>query len=637
MQEDIKIDNLISNQNPENQDQIDAFPKTTKLLDKKLKDKKDTILNILNNDELRQHFENALSDPEIRQKLMNELLNSQNNEVEIRGIILANLPEWFTYDVSTGSIVEIQINIQNNDLSRAIIRDNIEEEANHAVEEANYNKENKDIAEETAETRLYRAKQAYDNLVIKYPELVWNIWEKYDAVKQQLENNWILNQLRESDHDEQFINDYVLVQATLVELKSNPAVYDENDISLFDRVVKNLDNACNIPDTSLSSFSNQNLSQTRKELFHESIWNKWLIEQRENNIEKHNSAYENLFRIENDDESIIFNQKEVQDKTKDMVEELCMTSQIKWFLSCIPDNYSENFQFNKANEINVQDGILQLDWHVNWVNFSLRQDTNDVNARLQTSTMLFRDKDDNLDFTWKYKNSPFVLPTATQVFDTAIAAIDKDKLSKIQDQDDYFDTLEKMVLESMNKLYENTKYTHHYLEGEIKSEEVINKTMWIYRQIWWWNIESLSKVTNEKLYNFFDTVEFNLNVMTNKEKQRLLNCMTNLFGKIVEWWDVAWSDQFVKDENLAKFLWSKSQTEKEIKWLWWLEDSKSFFNLFDDFYINTDERNESWNRKIINLSKLIECLDDSQYAQSFWEDINGINVDDWLDQELQMA
>jgi actin-related protein len=89
-EEEFRTDNLNNkNEKPESENQVDNFPKTTKLLDTKLKEKKDKILTVLKNDELKKLFEEALSSPEKRQKLINELLENDNTE----GVIFANLPE----------------------------------------------------------------------------------------------------------------------------------------------------------------------------------------------------------------------------------------------------------------------------------------------------------------------------------------------------------------------------------------------------------------------------------------------------------------------------------------------------------------------------------------------------------------
>jgi hypothetical protein len=87
-------------------------------------------------------------------------------------------------------------------------------------------------------------------------------------------------QLEEKGYDENFINDYILLRVTLNEVK-NDSSFDKNVVAQFeskvnelgtlDIILKNIDNSCNIPDTSLDSFSSENISQTRTELFHPEI------------------------------------------------------------------------------------------------------------------------------------------------------------------------------------------------------------------------------------------------------------------------------------------------------------------------------------------------------------------------------
>jgi hypothetical protein len=87
-------------------------------------------------------------------------------------------------------------------------------------------------------------------------------------------------QLEEKGYDENFINDYILLRVTLNEVKKDSS-FDKNavdqfegkvkELSKLDVFLKNIDNACNIADTSLSSFSKENIAQTRTELFNEDI------------------------------------------------------------------------------------------------------------------------------------------------------------------------------------------------------------------------------------------------------------------------------------------------------------------------------------------------------------------------------
>ncbi len=636
-----RVDNFQQQFSQVDYPQIDSFLKNWFSDDVKI-----IIDNVFNDDpDLKDSFESFLRQSSLKEKMVcKQHLKNAKDQEEIKSIILEQVPWILFWDTFNSSI---------NDITRVV---------DDKIEEKQWNREKEQGWLDTINILKYyeEAINLRNRLLVEHPTLdndtkQWS--QAYNDAKDLLQNNGTLDKLTDLGIDQDV---YISLLATINVAQNNPeyqALRESQDFSLLYIAMKNLNNACNIPDTNFDSFSENNIKNTRTELFHETIWNKWLIEQRQKNIESHKSDYEKLFNVESDDELIqkywrflewtwknlmekrlknptslsqgesdnlmnfvYFKQQEVENKTKNMVEELCMTSQVKWFLSCIPKEYSSQFQFNKANEIGFdQDGVLKLDWHIRWVDFSLRQNTNDENARLQTSTMLFRDQDRNLNFVWKYKNSPFILPTASQVFDTALLSAKSDVLSNIQNQDDYFNILETFILKDIDKLYTNTDYAHHYVESQIKSEEIIYKTMQIFDLIWWWNIENLSNVGNEKLYNFFDTIEFNLSVITNKEKKQFEECLQILWAKIAEWGNIAWSDRFVKDKNLAKLLGSKRQTQRQIGWFVWWNDENSFFDFFE-FFFSPDERSESWNKQVLNLNKLSKCLKDEAYAKDLWED-----------------
>ena len=638
-----RVDNFQQQFSQVDYPQIDNFLKNWLSDDIKI-----VIDNIFNdNPNLKDSFESFLKTASLQDKMVckRDLLDAKDGN-EIKNILLENM-HWWCRIIET-----IWDHSFDNNITDII----------YTREEEQWNREKEQGWLDTINILKYyeEAINLRNRLLVEHPTLdndtkQWS--QAYNDAKDLLQNNGTLDKLTDLGIDQDV---YISLLATINVAQNNPeyqALRESQHFSLLYIAMKNLNNACNIPDTSFDSFSENNIKNTRTELFHETIWNKWLIEQRQKNIESHKSDYEKLFNVESDDELIqkywrflewtwknlmekrlknptslsqgesdnlmnfvYFKQQEVENKTKNMVEELCMTSQVKWFLSCIPKEYSSQFQFNKANEIGFdQDGVLKLDWHIRWVDFSLRQNTNDENARLQTSTMLFRDQDRNLNFAWKYKNSPFILPTASQVFDTALLSAKSDVLSNIQNQDDYFNILETFILKDIDKLYTNTDYAHHYVESQIKSEEIIYKTMQIFDLIWWWNIENLSNVGNEKLYNFFDTIEFNLSVITNKEKKQFEECLQILWAKIAEWGNIAWSDRFVKDKNLAKLLGSKRQTQRQIGWFVWWNDENSFFDFFE-FFFSPDERSESWNKQVLNLNKLSKCLKDEAYAKDLWED-----------------
>jgi len=673
-----RVDNFQQQVSQVDYPQVDNFLKNWFSDDIKI-----VIEDIFNDDsDLKDSFESFLKMASFQDKMVckRHLLDAKDGN-EIKNTIMENV-SWWCRIVETVLPSSFDNNITNIIDIREKEQENKEEEQGNKEKEQENKKEEQDWLDTINILKYYEESINLRNkLLVEHPTLdndtkQWS--QAYNDAKDLLQNNGTLDKLTALGIDQ---DGYISLIATINVAQNNPeyqTLRESQDFSLLYIAVKNLNNACNIPDTSFDSFSKNNIKNTRIELFHETIWNKWLIEQRQKNIESHKSDYEKLFNVENDDELIqkywrflewtwknlmekwlknpaslspeesdnlmnfvYFKQQEVENKTKDMVEEHCMTSQVKWFLSCIPKRYVSQFQFNKANEIGFnQDGVLKLDWHIKWVDFSLRQNTNDENARLQTSTKLFRDQDRNLNFTWKYKNSPFILPTAFQVFDAALLAVKNDDLTKLQNQDDYFDMLEDSILKNMDKLYAGTEYAHHYVENQIKSEEIIHETMQIFNLIWGWNIENLSNIDNEKLYKFFDTLEFNLSVMTNKEKERFKQCLWILWKKIVEWWNIAWSDNFVKDTQLASFLGSKDSTMKILRWMWWLDNDLSFFDVFS-FFLCQDERNESWNRKIINLNELYNAVngDSEKCLIAMWryEDMKKSDADTFLEDQIQMC
>ncbi len=643
-EEEFRTDNLNNkNEKPESENQVDNFPKTTKLLDTKLKEKKDKILTVLKNDELKKLFEEALSSPEKRQKLINELLENDNTE----GVIFANLPEWYAYNVSTNEVVKTEEK-KDNDYTWATIMDQKTEQAKTDTEQAKTDTgkavETKNLDESILVMR--QAIEERDKLVAKYQSLDLKTnksSEKFQTVKKQLENNWTLNQLRQN-HDEQFINDYILVQTTLQELKSNPTSYEQNDISYFDKLVKHLNNACNVPDTNLNSFSTENIAQTRTELFDGEIWNKSLIKVKQSNTESHNYSevfsnmrdneifekygkflewdlkkcwdkYENNYywffnefsllnkqksqgQTLTEEEEMILSlpwmiewiKKEMDNNTKNMMEELCIISQIKWMYMCMWE--WENFSLNKANEIKAEEIdnknlILTLNGHIDWVDFAIRQNVKDPNGRLQIYQKLARDKD-TFVVGWenKFVDSNFILPSQDEIFESIKETVTSgESLANSNNPEDYIKNLQENIMWKIEDKYENTKYVHHYMQEQVKWEKIVDSTLWfigkispstVNDEILMWNI---SQERNSDLYDFMKILKFNIDNSTDVEKDKLNKCIE----KILEITDNYKNNNGIEDFVTLKYPPVIEHYLKDGAWLnGWDEDSrlKSLSDLF---------------------------------------------------------
>ena len=542
-----------------NNSQVDNFPKTTKfLLNEKVKNR-DQIKDVLNSDSyLRKLFEELLWSLSLKNinVLKNNLINCKT-ENEIKSIIIENIPWWYKIWDNAENFYAIHKDI--------FVENETKAEENETKAEENETKAEITSNKEIVEQAINKALEARLQLVAKYPELEQQTqkWTQlYENIKYKLENNWTLSQLRKSNYDDKFINNYILIQATLLELKSNPDIYWKDEISRFDKIVKNLDNSCNIPDTNLSSFSDKSISQTRQEIFNSEIWNKNLIETKNKNRKSHESEYENIFTEMKDDEIIInywkflennlnnlwkrfienkddlasdeyslllsYSKKvknAVEEKTKDFIEEMSILSQIKWMYMCLWPDFWEKFQLNKSNEIRNDNWVLTIDWNIDWIQFSLRQDTKNPRNRLQTYSNLTK-KDNSFLLWWNYEDSPFILPTQSEVFRIAAETIQSDSiLGESSNPKEYLQLLQTTISNKMDSVYEDTKFTHHYLKDKIMWEKISNKTIWLIQQLKKSELSWPINDKNKKLFDFVNFIDFNIKNSTIQEKEKMDQCL----------------------------------------------------------------------------------------------------------------
>ena len=656
-----ELNSLNTNEVPGKSNQVDNFSRTTKLLERQLKDKKENIQKVLWNNELRKIFEELLSsDSENRRKCIDELKQCENNEEKIKKVILANLPEWYAYNVSSDKVINVEI--EKGDYDKALLKDQKEEVAKQEIQTAEQKKETAEKDTQTAEKdtqtveqkketaeQIEKMKQAIevrDQLVNKYKskDLTRDLdtitnenSENYQIIKQQLENNWTLNQLRQT-HDEQFINDYILVQTTLQELKSNPTNYEPSDISYFDKIVKNLDNACNIPDTNLNSFSSKNITRTRHELFNSDIWNQDLIESKKSNLKSRdytdlfpdksekelineygkfldNEQIKSLIIKYNNNENLTDEEKnylitgcknaknQIDNKTKDMVEELCLISQIKWMYMCMW-KWSD-FQLNKSNEIESKDWMLTLRGHIDWIAFSIRQDTNKPEARLQTSTRLR--KKDNAFVIWdNFEDSNFILPSQSEVFNLAVKSVNSDwALQDAESPADYVSKLQDKIMSKMDNMYEDTKYANHYMHEQVKWEQIMDKSLALVKNLKKSEIPTPITESNKGLFDFVGLIHFNIKNSTSLEKDRMNSCLEKIQNLVNEYQDTdkvpeSWKYPLIIEHYLTdKAILKNTKTLLE----WWVVEGESMFDLFGKYIDKSDQRSD-WKFWMINLAFL---------------------------------
>ena len=534
------------------------------------------------------------------------------------------------------------------------VQENLKVDVFESVQESlKADKENDERTEDLINMRKVIEERA--KLVHKYENLdeLTNVnSDKYRNVKFQLEQNWTLNQLKK-EHDEQFINDYILAQATLQELKSNPTNYEEADISFFDKLVKNLNNSCNIPDTNLSSFSSENLTQTRIELFHPEIWNDSLIKVKNQNMEsrdysnvfpemwdddiiskywkflewnlkefwakyQYNSEIKNKINelknsptISEEDRKLLQNyqimlsevkkiKEDADNRTKNMVEEFCIISQIKWMYMCMWK--SADFELNKAKEIESENWILTLNGHIDWVEFAIRQDTNDPEARLQTSKKIAKSPDGNT-FTigWlnNFTDSNFILPSQQEIFETITETVTSGvSIENFDNADKYLKNLQLSIMWVMDKKYEKTKYVHHYMKNQVKWEKVVDSSLWLLKKIKpdiYVDLDRpINVVSNEKLFNFIKMLNFNSENSTDNEKDKLNKCI----AKILQITENYRNNNGIQTFDTFKYPPIIENYLKNQNWLsGWMENSRlsSVFDMLS--YYNQNSKNTRANKE----------------------------------------
>ena len=455
-------------------------------------------------------------------------------------------------------------------------------------------------------------------------------------------------------------------------------------LSKLDVILKNLDNACNIPDTSLSSFSTENISQTRTELFNEDIWNESLRKTKDSNMgsKSHQEAYDKIFpemweedvitkygnllewklkvfwnqyqnnseikkkitefknnsslldekwnllpykKIEEknldlaDDDKILLKNYDIMrsaineikentdKKTKDMMEEMCIISQIKWIYMCMWE--WDDFNLNKAKEIESENGILTLKGHIDWVDFAIRQDTNNPEARLQTSQKLAKLADGNMfSVGWKdnFVDSNFILPTQSDIFKLAVESVNSDwALEDADTPAKYVQLTQERFMGRVDNMYEDTKYVHHYMKEQVKWEKIVNDTLWLIGKINPYIInntalmENITQESNKDLYDFMKILKFNIDNSTDLEKDHFNWCISKI-EEIINNYKTNKKISEIYPSEISKYLENDTWTE------WTQEERiKLIFDLFNHFNENPIDKNRvgyEWSDRVpINI------------------------------------
>ena len=289
----------------------------------------------------------------------------------------------------------------------------------------------------------------------------------------------------------------------------------------------------------------------------------------------------------------------------------------------------ENFNLNKAKDIKNEDWVLTLKGHIDWVDFSLRQDTKDPNAHLQTSTKLKWDKINNKFSIWdNYKDSKFTLPSQDKIFNVAVESVRSDwALENATTPWEYVKLLQESFMRRVDKKYEDTKFVHHYMKEQVKWEKIVDSAIKTVENIKWSKLNAtIDNVgSNEKLYDFLNLIDFNISHSSDAERRKL-NTIMNKIEEITYLakdkpndFELNHYRPIIKDYLTGNVLWNTTKILNGNVNDWW-----SMFDLFQRYKNPWDPRNDDKDKKLrmINLDYLyLDLIPVSTIEQYGWLNI----------------
>jgi hypothetical protein len=302
--------------------------------------------------------------------------------------------------------------------------------------------------------------------------------------------------------------------------------------------------------------------------------------------------------------------EDIDNQTKDLLEEMCLIAPIQWIFACIWAELGNNFELNKSREISNENWEVTITWHIDWIQFSLHHDTSDPDAHLQTSSILTNINNNKFEIWEKFENSPYKLPTNSDIFAIATSCITDWDITA-NNASDYFKELQEKISNKFETvLYKKADHANDYIKDKIRWEKVSNQYLDILWKIKWsplnWDIEQ----SNSKLYNFIDLINSTNHISTPSEKENIIKCLETIQNIISTHWK---TDKQASNypEIIRHFLMKKKilrRTKKILKGY-----DISWESIFDLFWYYTEQN--SW-IKTINFKQLQKDLEWKEWQES---------------------
>lgn len=355
-------------------------------------------------------LEKSLNDPEKFEKQINSMIDSCSQEINV-------FPK---------QEIKMTENIQVKNNEQLIIKEQVMAQK----------EQNTDSYKEQINKHIQEVEAAQKALIAQNPKLdIKPNSPQYLEASQKFEASGIIKTLTDKGLSAENIDKFISFKATQEAIKADPSIQNTESFLLS---FKKLENELNLPDSTREDFSSKNIEETSQELFHPEIGNQNLIDTMSEQKKAHAGDFEKLFdepkdigalndiygkflpesqktyktiqdkqqkktKLSQDDEAFLNTFKtdletkktEFESKTTESMEQSTILGPIMGLANYMDMGIGNTFEFNKSNDIKIDNGMLSITGNIDNKPFTLETNL-DKPSKLKTSDYLNKTDESNM-------------------------------------------------------------------------------------------------------------------------------------------------------------------------------------------------------------------------------------------------
>ena len=479
------------------------------------------------------------------------------------------------------------------------------------------------------------------------------------------------------------IDTFISFKATQEAIKADPSIQNTESFLLS---FKKLENELNLPDSSRESFSSEKIIETSTQLFNPEIGNQNLIDTVSEQKKIHAGDFEKLFdepkdigalnnvygkflpesqktyktiqdkqekktKLSQDDEAFLKTFKtdletkktEFETKTTESMEQSTILGPIMGLANYMDMGIGNTFEFNKSNDIQIDNGMLSITGNIDNKPFTLETNL-DKPSKLKTSDYLNKSDDSNM---WvanqNRQETAYIMPGHKEIRENIKNTFGKnhqDILKDAKNINEYQETLKKTLCENVQKLYGFKDLVQIRIEKQMTKNiaaqetlDMLNTTVLNGKYDYDKNI---NKNLHPELHNFLSDLDYSLENLSSDEIDSRRQSVKEI-GKVLD------SNQEGKQKNSCKILQDLSpsllnQTQNIIERKPSTEGQKNT-SLFTFFECLKDPQSKTY--RVDEFKKLLDenhnPKPNDQNYKNILENRNTKTADDNLDLSLFMS